>query len=54
MTEREVLIDFVALAKNMLLELRTGRQKGPSFRDCLGQWEATVREAEELVGEVKF
>ena len=55
MTEEEhhkaamtVLGDFVFMANQEILRIKTGYGR-ISMRDCLGQWEATVREARELL-----
>lgn len=49
MTHESIILGFVSLAKNEIQRIKTGKAPGPSMRDCLGQWEATVREAELLL-----
>jgi hypothetical protein len=48
---KTVLLDFVFMAENEVKRIKTGYAPGPSMRDCLGQWEATIREAKELLEE---
>jgi hypothetical protein len=46
---KALLIDFVAMAENEIQRIKTGYAPGLSMRDCLGQWEATVREAKAAI-----
>lgn len=40
---RNHILDIVTMAENELQGLRTGKSKGSRMRDCIGQWESTVR-----------
>lgn len=44
-----VLIDFCQMAENEIRRIKTGYAPGPSMRDCVGQWEAAVREARQII-----
>lgn len=46
---RNVLLDFVLMVENEIRYVRTGRSSGPVMRDCIGQWEATMREARKVL-----
>lgn len=48
---RDVLVDFITMAENEIHRIKTGYAPGPAMRDCIGQWQATVREARELLKE---
>ena len=48
------LIDFVVMARNECQRIRKGHAPGPSMRDCVGQWEATIREAQNALEEYKL
>ncbi len=53
-TAHEILTDFTALAENEVQRIRTGFAPGPSMRDCLGQWQATIREAKDYLAETNL
>lgn len=46
-----VLTDLVVMAENEIQRIKTGYAPGPSMRDTVGQWEATVREARKILAE---
>ena len=47
-----VLTDFAVMAENEIQGIRTGKSKGPRMRDCVGQWEATVKEAKQILSAI--
>lgn len=48
-TFKDVLLDFIAMSENEIKRIKTGKAPGPAMRDCIGQWESTIRDAKRLL-----
>lgn len=44
-----ILTDLTMMAENECKRIRTGHAPGPSMRDGVGQWEATIKEAKRVM-----
>jgi len=44
-----IVMDYTVMARNEIDRIKTGQAPGPSMRDCIGQWEATVLRATEAL-----
>ena len=42
---QDVLLDLTVMVENELHRIKYGRGPGLAMRDCIGQWESTIREA---------
>lgn len=45
----EVVTDFVLMSENEIQRIKTGKAPAPAMRDCIDQWEATIREARQVL-----
>ena len=45
--------DIVTMARNECRAIRTGQARGPRMRDCIGQWESTVRALQSFLDATK-
>lgn len=50
---RAHVLDIVHMARNELEGLRTGKSRGLRMRDCIGQWESTVRALQSFLDATK-
>lgn len=45
--------DIVTMARNECYAIRTGQARGPRMRDCIGQWESTIRALQSFLDATK-
>lgn len=53
MSKLSTVTDAVFMIENEIYYIRTGRREGPIMRDCIGQWEALLRELKLLKQELE-